>query len=223
MVDVGTDHAWLVVHLVHTRRVPRAIASDANAAPLDGARGRIAAHRLDKHVDVRRGDGLATVRPGEVSAATICGMGGRRIVEIVGRSPDVVAGLDRLVVQPNTEVERVRAELRAAGLTLVDERLVLDDGRWYPVLAWAPGRPDRDWDDRDLAFGPLLRDRADADLRRFLGAELARVAQALAQALAGGADPRALARLQAELDAIEAELARLALVAETISKRANRE
>jgi Predicted SAM-dependent methyltransferase len=61
VVDVGTDHAWLVVHLLHERRVPGAIAADVNAAPLDGARARIDAHRLGKHVDVRQGDGLAVV------------------------------------------------------------------------------------------------------------------------------------------------------------------
>lgn len=223
VLDVGTDHGWLPVHLVHHRRAARAIAADVNAPPLDGARARIEAHRLGKRIETRKGDGLSVVQPGEVSAATICGMGGRRIVGIVERSPAVVAQLDRLVVQPNTEVDRVRRGLRDAGLTLVEERLVLDEGRWYPVLAWERGTPDRDWDDLDLAFGPLLRDRADPDLRRFLGAELGRVAQALASAMGGGADPRALGKLQGELDAVESELARLAIVAQTISKKANKE
>jgi tRNA (adenine22-N1)-methyltransferase len=223
VVDVGTDHAWLLVHLLHERRVPRAIAADINAPPLAGAAARLRAHRLDAVSETRRGDGLAVVSAGEVRAATICGMGGRRIVDICAAQPAVVAGLERLIVQPNTEPVRVRAALRAQGLRLVDEALVLDEGRWYPIMAWAPGEPERAWDALDRAYGPLLRDRADPDLRRFLGAELGRVARALAGALGGGAPPAALGRLQAELDAIEHELARLALVANTISKRANKE
>jgi tRNA (adenine22-N1)-methyltransferase len=223
LLDVGTDHAWLVVHLLHERRVPRAIAADRKAAPLAGAAARLDAHRLGKVSETRLGDGLSVVQPGEVRAVSICGMGGRRIAEICAAAPAVVAGLDALVVQPNTEPERVRETLRGLGLRLVDEALVLDEGRWYPVMAWAQGTPDRDWDALDLAYGPLLRDRADADLRRFLGGELGRVAQALAGAIQGGAPPAALGGLQAELDGIEQELARLAIAADTISKRANKE
>lgn len=223
LVDVGTDHAWLPVHLLHERRVPRVIAADINAPPLAGASERIRAHRLEAACETRQGDGLAVVSAGEVRAATICGMGGRRIVEICAARPGVVAALERLVVQPNTEPDRVRVALRGQGLRLVDEALVHDEGRWYPVMAWAPGTPSRAWDALDLAYGPLLRDRADADLRRFLGGELGRVARALASAIGGGAPPGARARLQAELDGIEQELARLALVADTISKRANKE
>lgn len=223
LVDVGTDHAWLLVHLLHERRIPWAVAADINAPPLAGAAARLRAHRLDGVSETRQGDGLAVVAPGEVRAAAICGMGGRRIVSICAARPEVVARLDRLIVQPNTEPALVRASLRGQGLTLVDEALVLDEGRWYPVMAWGPGEPSRAWGPLDLAYGPLLRDRADAALRRFLGVELARVAQALAGARQGGAPPEALGRLGAELDAIEQELARLALVADTISKRANKE
>lgn len=223
MLDVGTDHAWLVVHLLHERRVPRAIAADLRDAPLAGARARLAEHRLEKVSETRLGDGLAVVQPGEVRAVTICGMGGRRIADICAAAPETVTALDALIVQPNTEPERVRASLRALGLRITDEALVLDEGRWYPVIAWAPGAPERDWGPLDLAYGPVLRDRADADLRRVLGSELGRVAQALAGAIRGGAPPAALSALQSELDAIEQELARLAIAADTISKRANKE
>lgn len=223
LLDVGTDHAWLVVHLLHERRVPTAVAADQKEAPLAGARARLAEHRLEKVAETRLGDGLSVVQPGEVRAVTICGMGGRRISQICSAAPAVVAELDALIVQPNTEPARVRQTLRGLGLRLVDEALVLDEGRWYPVMAWAPGAPDRDWCDLDLAYGPVLRDRADADLRRFLGVELGRVAQALAGAIQGGAPPEALAGLQAELDDIEQELARLAIASDTISKRANKE
>ena len=65
--------------------------------------------------------------------------------------------------------------------------------------------------DLDLEWGPLLRARRDPQLRRFLGAELPRIAQALAQAQNGGAPGSVLAGLASRLDEVEQELALLAL------------
>ena len=69
-----------------------------------------------------------------------------------------------------------------------------------------------------MRFGPLLRARADPQLRRFLGAELTRVAQVLARAQRNGASASSLGALQEELSAVEHELARLAIVVGTIQK-----
>ena len=218
VADIGTDHGWLPIHLVHTRGARSAIAADLRQQPLDGARARIAAHKLTDRIETRLGSGLTVLEPGEVTTVTIAGMGGRRIAELVAAVPHVVATLERVITQPNTEVARVRASLRDAGLTLVDETLVHHDGHWYPTLAWAPGTPDTDWSDLDLRFGPLLRARADPQLRRFLGAELTRVAQVLARAQRNGASVSSLGALQDELSAVEHELARLAIVAGTIQK-----
>ena len=211
VVDVGTDHAWLPIHLVHERTATRAIAADLREAPLSGARERVALHRLESRIELRQGDGLTVVQPGEASVATIAGMGGKRMVRMVEAAAEVVGRLDRLVVQPNTEVPHVREGLRAAGLRLVDERLCFEDGRWYTTLAWEPGASEP-WEPADVRFGPRLRERADPELRRFLGTELSRVAQVLARATRQGARPGSLTGLHAELEAIETELARLAIV-----------
>jgi len=218
VADIGTDHGWLPIHLVHTRQASSAIAADLRPQPLEGARQRVAHHNLTNRIDTRLGNGLTVLQPGEASVVTIAGMGGRRIVELIAAAPTVVETLDRLVVQPNTEVHRVRQGLRAAGLQLIDESLLFDDGHWYTTLSWTPGSAETEWSEPDLQFGPLLRQRADPQLRRFLGAELTRVARILARARQNGARPESLAVLQQELEAIEHELARLALVAGTIQK-----
>lgn len=217
VADIGTDHGWLPIHLVHTRAVVRAIAADRRTGPLDGARARVAHHRLTDRIDLRLGDGLSVLAPGEATAATIAGMGGKRIAGIVAAASEVVSQLERLVVQPNTEVPHVRTALRETGLRLVEERLVFEEGRWYTILAWEPGE-EPPWTELDVRFGPRLRERADPDLRRFLGEELSRVAQVLARARSQGAKAAALGKLHDELGAIEHELARLAIVANTITK-----
>ena len=218
LADIGTDHAWLPIHLVHARKVQRAIAADKRTGPLEGARARVAAHRLSDHIELRLGDGMTVLAPGDATAVTIAGMGGRRIVDIVTAGVLVATQLERLVVQPNTDVPFVRTRLRQLGLRLVDERLLFEGGHWYTVMAWTPGTTDTVWDDADVRFGPILRRRADPALRRFLGSELSRVAQVLARARGQGAKAASLSGLSDELAAIEQELARLALVKGGITK-----
>ncbi len=212
LADIGTDHAWLPIHLVHQRKVPSALAADVRPAPLQGAQQRVQNHRLSGRIELRQGSGLTVLTPGEATVVTIAGMGGKRIIELVRASPAVVARLDRLVVQPNTEVPRVRRALSELGLCLEDERLIHEDGRWYSILAWRPGNNPSDWSAEDFQFGPSLRQRADPALRRFLGDELTRIARILAKATHQGAAPDALRSKHHELALIEAELARLALV-----------
>ena len=218
LADIGTDHGWLPVHLVHQRHVPRAIAADVKQAPLEGARQRIADHRLSARIETRLGNGLTVLQPGEVTAVSIAGMGGKRIVELVRAAPEVLAELDCVVVQPNTDVPWVRQGLRDAGLRLLDEHLMSHDGRWYTTLAWAPGTEETPWTAADLQFGPHLRARAEPALRRRLGDELSRVALILARATHQGASAKALREKHDELTAIEAELARLSLVEQQIRK-----
>jgi len=218
LADVGTDHGWLPVHLVYDKHVPQAIAADVKPGPLEGARERVRAHRLEARIELRLGNGLQVLSPGEVAAVTIAGMGGKRIADLVAAAPEVVHKLDRLVVQPNTDVPLVRRALRGAGLRLVDEQLLHHEGRWYTTLAWTPGVDDTEWTDADLRFGPLLRARAAPALRRRLSDELSRVARILAKATHQGASAASLRDKHDELAAIEDELARLALVAKQIRK-----
>ena len=193
--------------------MPRAIATDVAAAPLEGARALVAQLALPSPGGLRLGDGLAPLEPGEVATVAIAGMGGARILRILDAHPAVVAATRRLVLQPNTDVPAVRAWARDRGHALIDERMLLEKGRWYTILAIEPGAGAADaasWTPWDLQWGPVLRARRDPELRRFLAAELPRVDRALVEAQRA-ASPDGAAALTAQLHAIEDELARLAM------------
>lgn len=212
--DVGTDHGQLAAALALSKRVPRVVASDIGEQPLEGARKRMKQRwRTQWRVDLRLGDGLAPLEPGEVATIVVAGMGGARIQRILDAHPAVVLAASRLVLQANTDVPALRAWVRDHGHSLCEEQLILDQGQWYTALAVEPSgtAPRPEWSDLDLEWGPLLRARRDPQLRRFLGTELPRIAQALAQAQNGGAPGSVLAELASRLDAVEQELALLAL------------
>ena len=199
--DIGTDHGRLPAALVRAKYVPRALACDRAEAPL--ARARLTAERchVAGRVELRLGDGLAPLRPGEVDAAVIAGVGAATIIEILGADPARTRSLSRLVLQPNFGHEALRRWLAAHAITLVDETLVEDRGRFYTILAAVPARGPEPpeipgWDAASWAIGPFVLRRRGPLLARHLATELRRCeTEAAGLARAGAPDPARVAEL----------------------------
>ncbi|MBQ9414391.1 MAG: SAM-dependent methyltransferase [Clostridia bacterium] len=130
VADIGTDHAYLPVHLVQTGRCARAIASDIGEGPAAAARRTVEAAGLHDRIDVRIGDGLSTLQPWEAADIVIAGMGGETIVSILQAASWVrdESADGRLLLQPMSRVETLHRYLLTAGF-MIDEEHVIEDGR----------------------------------------------------------------------------------------------
>ena len=137
LADIGTDHAYLPVYLVESGVCPSAIASDIGVGPLETARQTVCAAGLQERIDLRLGNGLSTLAPGEAEDIVIAGMGGETIVEILEVAEFVRDARVRLVLQPMSHAEDLRRWLLTHGFEIVCERLVMDGRHMYPVLAAA--------------------------------------------------------------------------------------
>lgn len=141
LADVGCDHGYLAITLVKEARVRRAIATDINAGPLLRAQEHIAFEKLGDYIETRRSDGFARIAPGEADAAVIAGLGGNLMIDMLSRGRAVVRGLGQLVLGPQSELSAVRAFLRDEDYRVWDEDLVLEDGKFYPLLCVKPQEP----------------------------------------------------------------------------------
>jgi tRNA (adenine22-N1)-methyltransferase len=153
-VDVGTDHGLLPIALVGSGRCPRAIAIDQNASPL--ARAASAAKRRAVQLDLRLGNGLE-IEPGEAEVAIMAGIGGRNIIEMVEARSPVELGIERIVVQPNTDFEEIRRVLAKLGYASAIERFVADDDRFFLVMAFDRAAP------RELSLAEAFLGRVSGD------------------------------------------------------------
>lgn len=155
VADIGTDHAMLPVYLVETNSSPGVIATDLNDKPFLSACRQVQVSGAVGMVEVRKGDGLEAILPGEVDVIVIAGMGGNTIIGILERSPGVLAGIKRLVLQPMADPGPLRNWLARNGWRLVDEELVKEVERFYVIIAAEPG--DEPPGDRLLQeIGPFL-------------------------------------------------------------------
>ena len=156
LADIGTDHALLPVALVQRGHIPRAVAGDVHAGPAAAAERQVRAARLEDRIDVRIGDGLAVLRPGEAETIAIAGMGGGTIVDILSSGGEALSGVRRLVLQPNIGERLVREWLLRHDWKLTAETLLEEDGLMYEVLTADRAEPAeaREWN-AALYEGPV--------------------------------------------------------------------
>ncbi|WP_135546784.1 tRNA (adenine(22)-N(1))-methyltransferase [Paenibacillus cymbidii] len=200
LADIGSDHALLPVFLAQQGVVRTAIAGELNPGPFEAARKQVREAGLERRIDVRRGDGLSVLKPGEADTVTIAGMGGGLIVNILTAGKPQLAGVNWLVLQPNVGEELVRRWLLQEGWLLREEDILEEDGKIYEVLCavrladaerWNEElyRPCRIGDlelgaDDLLRFGPrLVRQPAEPFVRKWQGeiAKLESIAKQMAE------------------------------------------
>ncbi len=160
LADVGTDHAYVPICLMEEKKISGAVAMDIVDGPLQRARENIAAHHLETQIETRKSDGLEALRPGEVDTIVIAGMGGLLICRILEQGREVAATVPEWVLEPQSDTDKVRAYLLEQGYHICDEDMVLEDGKYYPVLQVRAGREQTPYEPVELIYGRhLLRKR----------------------------------------------------------------
>ena len=134
LADVGTDHGYIPIYLLQQEKIPSAIAMDINEGPLERAKEHIALYGLQAYIQTRLSDGVAALKPGEVEAVLIAGMGGGLIMHILKDGEKVCQSAKELILQPQSEIEHVREFLREEGYTILAEDMVYEDGKFYPMM-----------------------------------------------------------------------------------------
>ena len=191
-VDIGTDHAYIPIYLMEKEVIPSAIAVDINRGPLARARKNIKDHGLSGGIETRLSDGMKQIAQMEAEAAVLAGMGGGLAIKILKESFDVAVSFKELILQPQSEIAKVRAFLLQEGFSFVDEDMVLEDGKFYTVIKVLPpsghGSPrqntaetargkngDREgvkWDGMEIQYGRILLQKRHPILKIFLEREL---------------------------------------------------
>lgn len=171
VADIGTDHGYVPIYLVERGIASKVIAMDVNQGPLNRARMHIVGHGLGDRIETRLSDGLARIRPGEVDTVIVSGMGGPLTIRILQEGKEVADQLNALILQPQSEICRVRRFLTENGYRIEQEDMVLEDGKYYPVMRVVHGtkEPYEEW---EYLYGKRLLEARHPVLLEFLKREL---------------------------------------------------
>lgn len=139
LADVGTDHGYIPIYAIQRHIAKRAIAMDINRGPIERAASHIAEHGLEAYIETRCCDGVSGLQAREADAVVIAGMGGGLMQKILNEGRDILADVGQLVLQPQSEIGGLRAYLAGHGYAILQENMVLEDGKFYTMMQVAHG------------------------------------------------------------------------------------
>ena len=173
LADIGTDHAYVPIALVQRQKIKGAIAMDINEGPLARAQEHIRAARLEEYIQTRLSDGAEALLPNEADSILIAGMGGELILHILTEGESVCSTAKELILQPQSEIHKVREYLRQHQYKIEDEDMVCEEGKYYPMMRAVKTEQDETWNrlnDQTIAvcdiYGPLLLRNGNPVLRQ---------------------------------------------------------
>ena len=167
VADIGTDHGYVPIYLVKNNIASKVIAMDINRGPLERARMHIIGHGLKGKIETRLSDGLKEIEPFEVEGMIAAGMGGGLVIKILEDSKEVVETLKFAVLQPQSEISKVRKYLHKQGLVIIDEDMVEEDGKFYPMMKVVHGEPE-EYEEYEYIYGKKLLEKKHPVLQKFL-------------------------------------------------------
>lgn len=168
LADIGSDHGYLPVALMRRGAISAAVAGEVALTPFLSAERTVRENDFDQQITVRMADGLAAIEPGdEITAISICGMGGETIRDILERGKAQLSGQERLILQPNGGEQPLRQWLMDNGYRILCEELLRENRFDYEIIV--AERAERVlYTAEELYFGPLqMKARSPAFLSKW--------------------------------------------------------
>ncbi len=175
VADIGTDHGFVPIYLIGTGKASRVIAMDVRSGPLDRARSHVIEYNYESKIECRLSDGMEKLLPGEAQTITCAGMGGPLMQKIIENGNPRELGITEMILQPQSDILQFRKYLRDNDYEIVDEQLILEEGKYYMpmkirVYCGKTNADERDTVDKltkctqndDIINGDVLKSPSDA-------------------------------------------------------------
>lgn len=169
VADIGSDHAYLPAWLCLSNKITKAIAGEVVKGPYESAVALVNARGLQDKISVRMADGLEVIKKeDQVTAITICGMGGSLIRDILdrGKNKGHLFGEERLILQPNIGEYSLRKWLQKESYHIEAEEILEEDGKIYEIIVAEKKESPTEYSEKELYMGPLLSQQVNPIYRK---------------------------------------------------------
>lgn len=171
VADIGTDHGYIPIYLVQTGTCMKAFAMDINKGPYLRATQHVAGHGLSHQITTRQSDGMKALKEGEATSIIIAGMGGALVIKIVEQEKRLWETIHEMILQPQSELAKVRTYLQENQWKVVQEEMILEDGKYYPMMRVIRGVEEA-YTGAELAYGRILIGEKHPVLKIFIEREI---------------------------------------------------
>ncbi len=179
IIDIGADHAYLLLYLLERDVFKKGIAIELHDGPYESAKKNINQSEYVDQLEVRWGDGLHPIAESEIESIVIAGMGGQTISRIINENADKAKMAQQLVLQPQNSPDRVRKTLFELGFLIDDETLIREDNRLYLIISARHGDTHQEANWQNLQIGPKLLEKGSEFLVEYMQSMLDRKVEVL--------------------------------------------
>ena len=135
IADIGTDHGYVPIYLIKNSIAKKAIAADISKGSCDKAKTNISLYGLNDKIDVRCGNGLEIIKDSEIiDTIIISGMGGLLTIDVLKSNEKAVKNANQLILQPQRDIEKVRAYLHSINYKIINEEMLMESGKYYTII-----------------------------------------------------------------------------------------
>lgn len=200
VIDVGTDHAYIPIHLRQTGQAKTCIATDINKGPLEKAAKNVKAYGIEE-IRLVQTNGLQGLEEEQPDVIMISGMGGYLTIDILKAATSLVKRAKRLILQPQQDIDEVRRYLHANGFKIVDEDFVKDEEKYYTVIVAEQGK-EQYTKENDYLYGKCLISKQLPVFKEWIALKLQKQ-EGIFKALENQSSPHILKRQQELKEEIE--------------------
>ena len=154
LADIGCDHALLDIYLTKVKKVKKTIACDITIGAINQANKNIKVYDA-KNVETRLADGLKKItKEDNVDTIVLSGLGNQKIVNILKEAEDKLESVNTIIIQSNTEYNKIRKEVVKLGYKISNEVLIKDNNIIYEIIKFTKGY--EKYSKKQIYFGPVI-------------------------------------------------------------------
>lgn len=161
--DVGCDHGYLLKLALDNKNIKKGYAVDNKIGPLESAKFNLKDY---SNIIFCLSDGLTKVDYPDINCVVIAGMGGMLINKIFLDSLSKFNNINKVIVAPNKNVDKVRKTFTNNGYMINNESILVDDDITYEIIEFIKGK--QALNKNELMFGPyLLKNKNEAFINKW--------------------------------------------------------
>ncbi|MCR5526821.1 MAG: class I SAM-dependent methyltransferase [Lachnospiraceae bacterium] len=174
IADVGCDHGFVTIESLKRGIAAEACALDVNRDPLEKAKQNAFLNGVKEKISFYLSDGLKKLPEGKADTVIIAGMGGLLMGRIISDAPvNVKNGVKHYILSPQSELSAFRHLLEENGIAIRDEKIIFDEGKYYPVMFAEPDAAVSCYGSEiEYKFGKAFFEKGNSDYIEYLKHEI---------------------------------------------------
>ncbi|MCQ2792352.1 MAG: class I SAM-dependent methyltransferase [Bacilli bacterium] len=137
VADIGTDHAYLIINLLLTKKIRYAYAIDNKTGPINNAIYNIKKNNLSDKCKIIKADGLDFKVTKDINVLVLAGLGGSNIVQIIDKGKSKLKYIKYIVTDAHRDNEKVQEYLLNLGFKINQSIDIIDKKKKYHLVQYA--------------------------------------------------------------------------------------